>query len=378
MLEWWNFLVAVERILLLVALATFAMLLFYYLFFFLRLALLKPASPRTANLPPVSVIICARNEVDNIMKYLPRVLNQDYPDFEVVVVDDQSWDGTADELAEIQKTYSHLQIVSIGEHLQHLPGKKFPLTLGIKKARHEHLIFTDADCYPKSDQWLRHIASTFSAQKELVLAPAPLIPQKGLLNALVRFETMLTGGLFLSFALARMPYMGVGRNLGYTRSLYTEVGGFKKHYHIASGDDDLLVQAAATSKNTAVCTAPEALIFSPAPDGWKAWMRQKSRHFSTSTHYQLRYKILLSLYPLAIILFLVSTLSLLVYKNTQPVSLALIGVKLLVQMAIFRLVFKVQKDRFLWFLSPILEVLLLGCQVIFMVIGRGSKTNRWK
>lgn len=378
MLEWWNILVDAERILLLAALAALVVLLIYYLFFFLRLAFYKSPEKKENNLPPVSVIICARNEAENIIHFLPKVLNQDYPDFEVVVVDDQSWDGTGDELAELQKTNHHLQIVSIGEQVQHLPGKKFPLTLGIKKAKNEHLVFTDADCFPQSDQWLKLMTSSFSQQKEIVIAPAPLVARKGFLNILIRFENLVTGGMFLSFALAGNPYMGVGRNLAYTRSVYTRAGGFKKHYHIASGDDDLLVQAVAKRGNTAVCIADEALVFSPAAKTWKEWAAQKSRHYSTSHLYKWKYKMMLGLYPLSIILFLTTIIGLLVFDNTRHIALILLATKLLVQMAIFRLVFKVQKDRLLWLLSPILEVLLLGNQVIIMMIGRGSKSSKWK
>lgn len=381
MQEWWLQFAQIELILLAVALVSLVGLLFYYLFFFLRVAISKSrhAEPLPADsLPAVSVIICARNEVDNIMEHLPKILKQNYPNFEVIVVNDVSWDGTADELAEMQKTNSHLQVVEIGEHIQHRPGKKFPLTLGIKKAKHQHLVFTDADCIPAGEDWLVHLVSSFGDSKEIVLAPAPLLPTKGLLNALSRFETLLTGSFFLSFALAGIPYMGVGRNLAYRRAAYDRVGGFKKHYHIMSGDDDLFVQDAANRENVAVCLNRQALVYSHSAKTWNAWWLQKRRHYSTAPHYRKSIKLLLALYPFFLGVFLMASIWLLVYEKTRPIAMALIGLKLMSQIVIFRLVFSVQSDRWLWLFSPFLEVLLLANQLFLTIVGWVSKKSRWK
>ena len=376
--EWWNTLENEAQVLLLVAAVSLIGLLFFYLFFFLRIALHKNPEPPRSGLPSLSVVICARNEAENIIDFLPKVLAQDYPDFEVIVVNDASWDGTDDELAELDKTHDHLRVVTIEEHIKHRPGKKFPLTLGIKKAKNEHLVFTDADCYPASERWLQHIAAEFAEGHEIVIAPGPYATGKGFLNALIRFEGLQTGALFLSLALAGIPYMGVGRNLAYRKSAYNRVGGFKKHYHIMSGDDDLFVQAAATVKNTGVCTHLDALVFSPTADSWKTWWNQKMRHYSTSSHYKWGFKILLGLYPLFILSFFVAAISLLVYEKTQHIALAGIGVKLIAQLAIFRLVFSAQNDRWIWLFSPILELVLLINQIVVALVGMFSKQSRWK
>lgn len=381
MLEWWMQFAGIEQVLVVAAVVSLMGLLFYYFFFFLRVGVSKSrhARPLTEDaLPPVSVIICARNEVDNIIEHLPKILKQNYPNFEVVVVNDVSWDGTGDELAEMQKTNSHLQVVEIGEHIQHRPGKKFPLTLGIKKAVHEHLVFTDADCIPAGEDWLRHLASSFGDSKEIIVAPAPLLPTKGLLNAISRFETYLTGTFFLSFALAGVPYMGVGRNLAYRRAAYDRVGGFKKHYHIMSGDDDLFVQEAANIKNVGVCLNREALVYSQSAKTWQAWWRQKRRHYSTAPHYRSSIKLLLALYPLFLGVFLMASIWLLVYENTQPIAMGLIALKMMLQIVIFRLVFSVQNDRWLWLFSPFLEVILLANQLSLTIVGWVSKQSRWK
>lgn len=378
MQNWWMALSEPERVGLIIAGSALLVILFYYFFFFLRIAFHKNKVEDPVSWPSISVIICARNEEQNIIDLLPKILNQKYPgQFEVVVVNDDSWDGTGDELAEMEKTNEHLRVVTIKEHMQHRPGKKFPLTLGIKKAAYDHFLLTDADCFPASDLWIEHMARSFG-DKQIVLAPGPYVTEKGLLNALIRFENLLTGTFFLSFAMAGKPYMGVGRNLAYTRDVYDSVGGFKSHYHVVSGDDDLFIRDAGTNRNTAVCIHPEALTFSQPALNWNDWWRQKKRHYSTSSYYRFSTKALLFLYPMANVVFLVVTIALLVYENTRHISLAVLGGKVLLQIIIFRLVFNVQNDRFLWLFSPLLELVLLLNQAVLGIIGVLSKQSRWK
>lgn len=367
-----------EFILLIVTAVALAVLLFYYLFFFLRLAIATERNAHVDELLPVSVIICARNEAGNIISNLPQILKQDYPDFEVIVVNDSSWDGTDDELREMQVTNLNLQVVTIGEDIQRRPGKKFPLTLGIKKAKNELLVFTDADCRPESDQWLKQMALGFSGGNDVVIGISPFIPVSGLLNALARFENLLTGAFYLSFALAGFPYMGVGRNLAYRRAAYNKVGGFKTHYHIISGDDDLLVRDMARKGNTSVVLNEQALMWSEAAPSWKKWWRQKKRHYSTSGHYRAGTKVLLGLYPAMVVVFFVGVIALLVYENLQHISLAMLGLKIVTQLAIFRGAFRVQKDRWIWLFSPVFELLLVLNQLALMLAAVFSKQRKWE
>ncbi len=361
------------------AAASLCGLLFYYLFFFLRPGIQKKKTPGDdMQWPAVSVVICARNEEHNIMENLPRILEQDYPQFEVVVVNDDSWDQTGDELSNFQQVYGHLKVVTVEEHVQRRPGKKFPLTLGIKKASHELLIFTDADCLPESNQWLRHMVAGFQNGKEVVLGLSPAKPAKGLVNALVRFETMLTAMFYAGFALAGFPYMGVGRNLSYTRSAYDAVGGFKKHYHIMSGDDDLLVRDIAQKKNTAVVVHPDALMWTSGPESWLRWWRQKRRHYSTASHYRWGSRLMLGLYPLLLTTWLVVVIYLFTYENTLYIASTLLATKVMAQLVIFRLSFRVLKDKYIWAWSPLLEVLLLANQLALLVAGLFSKQKKWK
>lgn len=216
--------------------------------FYARLSFFRPKNLN--GTPAVSVIIAARNEEDNLFHFLPKILEQDYPEFEVIVVNHQSIDDSSHLLKALQRQYEHLKVIDI-ERSKHLPnGKKLPLTVGIKGAQYEHLLFTDADCVPSSRYWIREMAGQFSETKEIIIGYGPYKKEPGLLNRLIRLDTTFIAINYLSFALARIPYMAVGRNLAYTKSAFFSVEGFKSHYGLQSGDDDLFIQEAARKRIT--------------------------------------------------------------------------------------------------------------------------------
>ncbi len=226
---------------------------------YIRLA--RHPAPGAAPFPsaPVSVIVCARNEALHLTAFLPAVLEQDFPEFEVIVVDDDSSDETAAVLQQFQQKYDRLRVIRLAPKTG--PGKKQALEAGIAAARYERLVFTDADCRPASPLWLRHIAGGFGkAGVEIVLGYAPAYTRSGLLNRWIRFETLQTAMQYFSFALAGLPYMGVGRNLAWLKPVFGRVQGFSRHRRIPSGDDDLLVNAAARGDNTALRLHPEAIV----------------------------------------------------------------------------------------------------------------------
>ena len=252
-------------------------------------------------LPALSVIIAARNEQDALADRLPLILEQDYPNFEVVVVNDSSWDETAEILKAFAERYRHLKVVNIPENQHPFAGKKLALTLGIKAAVNPHLVFTDADCKPASQMWLRQVGSAFSRNVEVILGYGAYEPGAGLAALIQRTEAFLVGINFLGFAKNGAAYMGVGRNLAYSKSVYTRVNGFRKHYFLASGDDDLLVHAAAPVAITWAMPDYQAKTLSiPAQDFLEYW-RQKRRHLTTASFYRASTKVLLALYPVSLL-----------------------------------------------------------------------------
>jgi len=273
---------------------------FYYLFFFLRLAIYKSASKPISQTHPVSVVICARDEAANLATYLPGVLVQTYPtSHEVIVVNDNSFDDSKYLLEELRKNFKQLHIIELTQEAKMIPGKKFPLAIGIKSAKHEIVLLTDADCIPATEHWIDQMQSTYDENTEIVLGYSPFQKKKGFLNKLIRWESFLTALQYLSYALAGKPYMGVGRNLSYKKSLFLKQKGFASHHNVPGGDDDLFINQAANKNNTKINIHPDSFVHTKPAETWKQWMRQKKRHYTTSKFYKPTHKFLLALFALS-------------------------------------------------------------------------------
>ena len=328
---------------------------------------------------PVSVIISARNEAQNLAEYLPFILKQNYPDFEVVVVDDCSFDKSWVILEEFKLKFKHLKVVSITEHERFKTGKKFALTLGIKAAKNEHLLFTDADCQPASDYWITRMMASFDKPGiQIVLGYSPYKRAGTLLNSFIRFETIKTGINYLSAALKGDAYMGIGRNLAYTKTLFFAAKGFAAHMHILAGDDDLFVNQNATAANAAIEIHPDAFMFTEAKSTLKAWYRQKKRHFGVGKAYQKKHRIMLSWDAASGFLFYILLTSCLIF-NFQPLILAgLFMFRLILQLIIYNKSFKLLNGKQLLWYVPVFDLFYYIYLNIFGLIGTFVKTTKWK
>lgn len=305
--------------------------LFYYLFFFIRLAVYKPKPRATSQTHPVSVIICARDEAANLAKNLPGALVQQYrTTHEVIVVDDNSYDDSKYLLEEYQKTYKQLHVVELKQEAKLIPGKKYPLSVGIKTAKYEIVLLTDADCVPASEFWIDKMQEVYEVDTEIVLGYGAFHKKKGLLNKLIRWETFHTALQYFSYALAGKPYMGVGRNLSYKKTIFYRHKGFSAHNNIPSGDDDLFINMAATKTNTKINIDKDAFTLSDAPKTWNGWIRQKNRHYSTGKYYKPVHKFLLGLYTFSHFLFYPLLAASLIFYNWQ-IALIVFGIRFLVQ-----------------------------------------------
>jgi len=299
-----------------------AIQLFYYLFFYLAVYLKKNGeSGRTAQ--PVSIIICARNEAENLQNFLPSILEQDYPDFEVIVVNDCSDDNSYIFLGEFLAKYPHLRISTVNKDPKFTHNKKFAQFIGIKAAKNEILLFTDADCRPESDKWLKTMISHFDEKTSFVLGYGGFNNDKGLLNKYIRYDSF------------KIPYMGVGRNLAYRRSVFFSNKGFGSHNHVVSGDDDLLVNTLATGGNTAVEFSTQAHTRSIPCTEVNKWIIQKKRHLTTAPYYKFRDKLLLTIEPFTRMLFYASFIILLSYTFLWPWVLAVFASRLITQIIVF-------------------------------------------
>ena len=321
---------------------------FYYLFFFTRLAFYKVTSKNITQTHPVSVIICSRDEAANLVKNLPGALIQQYrTTHEVIVVNDNSFDESKYILEEYQRTYKQLQLVELTQEARFIPGKKFPLSIGIKTAKHEIVLLTDADCVPATEYWIEKMQEGFTNGIEIVLGYGALHKKKGFFNKLVRWETLQTALQYLSYARAGLTYMGVGRNLSYKKSIFFRHKGFSSHNHVPGGDDDLFINKAATKKNTAIVIDKDAFTLSEPPKSWKQWVRQKNRHYTTSKYYKAIHKFLLGLYAFSHFLFYPLFVASLLFYNWQ-LALIVFGIRFLIQgIILFKVTQKLnEKDLF--------------------------------
>ena len=277
----------------------------YYLLIFNNLSPLKQPEVQTDFNKPVSVLICCKNEAENLKKNLPYFLNQSYSSFELVLINDRSSDATFEVMESFKKKYPSLvKIVDVAENEQFWGSKKYALTLGIKAAAHEHLLFSDADCKPNSKHWIKEMCRNFSNDIGLILGYGAYRRIKSsLLNKLIRLETLLTAVQYFSYLNIGLPYMGVGRNMAYTKTLFFTSNGFANHMHLRSGDDDLFVNENANNKNTTHCIDQQAFTTSEPKDNWSEWVLQKRRHLGTAHAYKTHQKVMLGMFYISQLLF---------------------------------------------------------------------------
>lgn len=343
-----------------------------------KLAAYKGGGEVSENDLPVSVIISARNEARNLSEFLPAVLTQDYPDYEVILINDCSSDGSDMLLMDMQAKYPRLKVVTITEHDRFKTGKKFALTLGIKAAVNEHLLFTDADCLPASNQWIRLMTRNFTGQTELVLGYSPYQKAAGVMNAFIRFETLKTGINYLSAALGGDAYMGIGRNMAYTKSLFFSSKGFASHMHILSGDDDLFVNQNATASNVRIEIDKNSFTYSQAKTTYKAWYRQKKRHMGPGKMYKGRHRTMLTLDALTGFVFYLLLIISFIFKLEPLLALGLFGLRWIIQLLIYTRTFKKLNAKDLLFYLPFLDLIYYFYLNIFGLIGTFTKTTQWK
>lgn len=350
---------------------------YFLLVYVRRLAFFKEKAVQQNFSQGISVIICARNEALNLRKHLPFVLNQKYPEFEVIVVNDASTDATQLVLEHFAAEFPLLRIIQVDASQKTGKGKKYPLSVGIKNAKYEHLLMTDADCQPRSENWIQLMANGFSEGKEIVLGYGKYEKRAGFVNQLVQWDTFFVALQYFSFALAGRPYMGVGRNLAYKKSLFEKVNGFESHAHIASGDDDLFVMEAATKGNVAIVLHHGSHTVSRAKENFKDWYRQKSRHLTTGTVYKRNILLRLSLINFVFLLWPFVLVGSILMHKCLLVVFTLWFVKVLIQYIIFKFTLSKLTTGANLILSVIFGNILMFLSVAVVCSNMITKRDKW-
>jgi cellulose synthase/poly-beta-1,6-N-acetylglucosamine synthase-like glycosyltransferase len=354
----------------------------YWLGYYRKAAFATPGKAAAqTNLPPLSVVICARNEAENLSRFLPEVLKQDYPSFEVVVVNDCSEDNTFDVLGSLMKQYPHLKVSMIQKDPGFTHTKKLAMLIGIKAAKNDLLVFTDADCKPASANWLREVAAAAAMDKsDIIIGYGAYFPEPGLLNKYIRYETMFTALQYFGMAMAKKPYMGVGRNLAYRRSFFFENGGFGPHNHIMSGDDDLFVNRTSTPDNCSLMLSHESFTQSVACKTPLEWVKQKRRHLSAAAYYRPADKTRLILEPLSRVTWYGLIIAMLIMLASWPVVLFLMLARLVMRAVILRRAAVTFNESQLWFISLFFDILspFLTAFLYLTTRRKGKGKETWK
>lgn len=350
-----------------------------YYFVYLKFAFAKAKKTTSQVTTPISVIVCSKNEAKNLRNNIPKWLDQNYPNLQLVLINDASIDETKEVIAEFAALDNRITVVDVENNEAFWANKKYALTLGIKRAKHKLLLFTDADCAPASKDWITEMAAAFSDKKELVLGYGAYIKTKGsFLNALIRFETVLTALQYFGQAMWGRTYMGVGRNLGYTTDLYYGQSGFMSHMQVPSGDDDLFVNGASDSNNTALCFHPDSFTYSEPKKSFKEWRTQKRRHINVAHLYKKRDRFTLGLFYLSQVLFLMLSVALLGLQYKWELVMIIICIRYLITWFVVGRVAIKLKERDLAFIYPVLEVFLILFQLSIFISNLIAKPTRWK
>ena len=329
----------------------------------------------------VSVIVCARNEEENLRELIPAIMEQEYAEFQLIIVNDSSWDETADILKALQLEYPAMHVIHIDEDKQLMQGKKFALTLGIKAAKYEIVLLTDADCRPRSSTWIQEMTSGLDEKKEIALGFSGYKKYPGYLNKLIRFDAFVIALNYFGLAKAGMPYMGVGRNLAYTKTAFFRIGGFRAHYKLASGDDDLFVKEAANARNTILKISPDSQTVSEPHKTWSKWTFQKKRHFTTAPLYDGRIKRRLTIWPAMFFMLWGAAIAneLIFFKIEICIALAAaLLLRYLIQfIALYASAKRLKIERDIVWLFPILEKHLIFVQIMLYVHNLVRKPQKW-
>ncbi len=352
----------------------------FYVFIFNAFNFSKKTKTKNNTLP-VSVIVCAKNEAENLKKLLPKLTEQEYPNFEIILINDRSYDETLDIYETYAAQFSFIKIVNV-QHTEHFYGnKKYALTLGIKAATNDCLLFTDADCIPNNNHWIQTMANQFTGTTKIVLGYGPYtyLPYR-FLNKLIRYETLITAIQYFSYAKIGIPYMGVGRNLLYSKALFLKNKGFHQHINIMSGDDDLLINSIANGKNTAICIEEASFMTSEPKTSLKKLITQKRRHISTANYYKPTHKLLLGTYAFNRLLFwILFPVSLFYLKDSVHLTILgiLIGFKFISEYIVVGIGAKKLNEKGILMLIPFLDLFLLIFQLFIYLVNTITKPKQW-
>jgi len=329
-------------------------------------------------LPSVSVIICAKNEEQNLSACLESLLKQEYPDYELIVVNDNSTDNTLEILNKFNKKYSHLRVKTLESKDNNYIGKRYALLNGVEMARNDFLLFSDADCKAVSNLWISKMMLSRKDNTKIVLGHGPYYSNGSLLDSLFLFENTYTAIKYFSALSNANPYMCVGRNYAVERDFFIHNLNSLKNAPSLSGDDDLFVNRLSSADNTVACLDSSAYMYSESPASLIDYIKQKRRHMSAGVHYKSRDKFWLGFEFLLPISLYVAYFIGLFCTSFWPWFLTLFILKVLLQSLVFRKLFTLFDNRTPMVHIPILDLTYFILTLVIIISIKINSNVKWQ
>jgi len=334
---------------------------------------------RTFKLPefPISVIIFVKNSAENLRNFLPSILTQNYPIFEIVLIDNNSTDKTHKVINSFAKKHPNIHIVSVENNEAFWGSKKYAMTLGIKAAKFEHLLFTEANCKPISEHWISEMSRQFSKEKTIVLGYSRYKKEKTIANFLIRFYHFLTAIQLLNFSKIGMPFMADGKNFAYKKEDFYRAKGFINHMKQELGEDDLFIQDAANKINTTYCISKNSFVETTNCDLFTDWFFLQRKKVFLRKKYQPKHRFVLNLFTISKLFFYVFGTVLLFFFPFE-IILSIMFVYFLTQYIIVGISAKRLDEKNLIYFLPLLDIVFLLIQMSIFMANLTSKPSHWK
>ena len=356
----------------------------YYGLFFFRVGWYKGAlraknSDKDSQLPPVSIVMAAQNDGEWLRSNLVYLLEQDYPDFEVVVVDYLSTDDTQFVLRLLAENYKNLKIVTFHENVNGYLGIKYPLSIGIKTAKNDILLLAEPECMPMENtrfNWIREmVAGYVHDHVDIVLGYCGIAYKPSVFNWLQQYDNLDYSVEYLGAASLRCPFTGNGRNLSYRRSLFLKNDGFIYHYHIPEGADDMFVNQNCRRRNTTVVLSRDAYTVVEPQSTLRQWHLFRKHRIATHKYYTFWLKLARFIKPFNVLLFYLAGALLLVLGNFPwQILAAVLAFKLAWQItATAAAARRLAVKPIIYILSPLFEIYFLIANTFLSIFPLSKK-----
>lgn len=350
----------------------------YYIIVYGRICFHKSPKEELEHFPSVSVVICAKDDAYNLERRLPFILEQQYPNFEVVVVNDASRDESEYVLRVLQEIYPNLNVVHLYENVNRFLGKKYPISIGIKSAKNEIILLTEADTQPCGYNWITEMVKGFEPKTQMVIGHSIYESKNTFISSLIQYEHQTSSMNYLGNAILKNPYMGTGKNLAFTKKMFFAVNGFIPQYNIPVGEDQVFVNKYAHSKNTKVVLTKDSISQTAPKEKYYEWMIQKKRNYRSLSFFKLKDKLTVSLMPITTVLLYSLIAISIIYKFPWQYAVMALIIKYTIQIIIYFKTSRKLGTKQVAFLSPLYEIIFLPFNTIIRISSLLTKRDKWK